>query len=123
MEDLIMKHNGIVKANNVVGVKVKNPQSEDLGKVEALMLDKYDGYVHYVVLSFGGFLGMGDKLFAMPWEIFSYDKDEDCFVINVDKEKLKNSPGFDKDNWPNMSDNTWSQQVHDYFGVQQHRTH
>ena len=116
-----MKRNGIVKADDVVGVKVKNAQNEDLGEVEAVMLDKHDGYVHYVVLSFGGFLGMGEKLFAMPWEIFSYDDDEDCFIINVDKEKLKNSPGFDKDHWPNMSDTTWSQGVRDYFGVRQHR--
>ena len=54
-----MKQNGIVKASDVVGVKVKNSQNEDLGKVEAVMLDKHDGYVRYVVLSFGGFLGMG----------------------------------------------------------------
>lgn len=117
-----MKRNGIVKADDVVGVEVKNPQNEDLGKVEAVMLDKYDGTVRYVVLSFGGFLGMGDKLFAMPWEVFSYNEDKDCFIINVDKETLKHSPGFDKDHWPNMSDAQWGQTVHKYYGVaERHR--
>ncbi len=116
-----MKRNGIVKANDVVGVEVRNPQNEDLGKVETVMLDKYEGDVRYVVLSFGGFLGMGDKYFAMPWEIFSYDENKDCFVIDVDKEKLKSSPGFDKNNWPDMSDSNWSQQIHSYYGVQEPR--
>ncbi len=109
--------NGLVKANDVVGVDVRNPENENLGNVEAIMLDKYQGTVQYVVLSFGGFLGMGDKFFAMPWEIFSYDDDKDCFVINVDKEKLKNSPGFDKDNWPNMIDPSWTKEIHDYYGA------
>ena len=59
-------NNAIVNADNVIGVDVKNNQDEDLGEVEALMLDKMTGKVAYVVLSYGGFLGMGDKLFALP---------------------------------------------------------
>ncbi|GGI93594.1 hypothetical protein GCM10007966_22750 [Legionella impletisoli] len=112
-----MTTNGLVKANEVVGVEVRNHHDEDLGKVEALMLDKITGQVQYVVLSFGGFLGMGDKLFAMPWDIFSYDDDEDCFRINVDKEKLKNSPGFDKDHWPDMANKAWGDKIHNYYGT------
>ena len=109
--------NDIVRSKDVVGVNVRNRQNEDLGKIEDIMLDKAKGQVKYVVLSFGGFLGMGDKLFAMPWSIFSYDTDNDCFIITVDKEKLKNSPGFDKDNWPNMDSTAWNQQIHDYYGT------
>lgn len=107
----------IVNANDVIGVEVKNPQGEDLGKVEALMLDKIEGTVAYVVLSFGGLFGMGDKLFAMPWSIFDYDKEEDCFVINVDKETLQNSPGFDKDHWPDMSNPNWGTSIRDYYAT------
>ncbi len=60
---------------------------------------------------------MGDKLFAMPWEIFSYDDNKDSFIINVSKEKLQNSPGFDKDHWPNMTDKNWGNEIHRYYGT------
>ena len=107
----------IVNADNVVGVDVRNTQDENLGEVEAVMLDKMSGKVAYVVLSYGGFLGMGDKLFALPWSIFSYDDEDDCFRIALDKEKLKNSPGFDKDHWPDMSNTTWSTNINKYYGI------
>ncbi|WP_058533871.1 PRC-barrel domain-containing protein [Legionella saoudiensis] len=105
----------IVKTEEVVGVSVENNEGEDLGKIESLMLDKLSGKVVYVVLSFGGFLGMGDKYFAMPWHVFSYDPDREKFVIGVDKERLKNSPGFDKDNWPDMSTPEWSATIDEYY--------
>lgn len=107
----------IVNCDDVVGVTVKNAQDEDLGKVEAIMLDKMSGKVAYVVLSYGGFLGMGDKLFALPWSIFSYDLSDDCFRIPLNNEKLKNSPGFDKDNWPDMRDAAWNTSIHNYYGT------
>ena len=69
----------IVKADAVVGVKVINAQQEDLGKIEEMMIDKSSGKVAYIVLSFGGFLGMGDKLFALPWHSIHYSVEEDCF--------------------------------------------
>ncbi len=107
----------IVNANDVVDTEVKNVQDEKLGKVEAVMLDKMTGKVAYVVLSYGGFLGMGDKLFALPWNIFSYDNQEDCFKIPLDKEKLKRSPGFDKDHWPDMSSSSWTTLINEYYGT------
>ncbi len=113
----------IVNADNIIGADVKNFQGEDLGKIEAIMLDKLQGKVAYVVLSYGGFLGMGDKLFALPWEIFSYDNTMDCFTISIDKERLKNSPGFDKDHWPDMSSKAWGTQIHDYYGSTLNRGH
>jgi len=111
----------IVNSDDVIGVSVQNPQGENLGKVEALMLDKTQGHVVYVILSFGGFLGMGDKWFALPWSMFSYNTNEDCFIINVDKEKLKNSPGFDKDHMPDMSTTAWRESINKYYGTPMHR--
>lgn len=107
----------IVNSDNVIGTEVRNPQDEKLGKIEALMLDKLSGRVSYVVLSYGGILGMGNKLFAMPWSLFNYDKDANCFRINIDSEKLKQSPGFDKDHWPNMADTSWTQSIHKFYGT------
>ena len=105
----------IVNADNVIGVDVKNNQDESLGEVEALMLDKLTGKVAYVVLSFGGFLGMGEKLFALPWSIFSYDNNDDCFKIPLNKEQLKNSPGFEKDQWPDMSNQQWNDSIQNHY--------
>jgi hypothetical protein len=105
----------LVRSCDVKGVDVKNRQNESLGEIEEIMIDKIQGKVAYLVLSFGGFLGMGDKLFAMPWHIFDYDAAEDCFRINVSKEKLENSPGFDKDHWPDSSDAYWTSTVTKHY--------
>ena len=81
------------------------------------MIDLENGRIAYAVLSFGGFLGMGDKLFAIPWSALTVDKVEKRFILNVDKEVLKRASGFDKDNWPNMSDRTWGTGVYTYYGA------
>jgi hypothetical protein len=80
------------------------------------MLNVHGGTIAYLVLSFGGFLGMGEKLFAIPWHAFAVDVDNKWLVLNVAKDKLKNAPGFTKDKWPSMADPEWTQQVHGYFG-------
>ena len=81
------------------------------------MLDMRAGNVGYAVLSFGGFLGMGEKLFAVPWNALVLDTTHKRFVLNVEKDRLKNAPGFDKDDWPNMADQAWTQQIHAYYGT------
>jgi len=107
----------VVSADTLVGNMVVNPQNEDLGTIENLMIDLDSGRVVYAVLSFGGFLGMGDKLFAIPWSALTVDSVEKRFVLDVDKKKLEDAPGFDKDNWPNMADRTWGAQVTTYYGA------
>lgn len=105
----------VVKTKEVIGVDVENSQEENLGKIEEIILDKVTGSVRYVVLSFGGFLGLGDKLFALPWNSISYDESRDSFILNVGKEKLERAPGFDKNNWPNFSDKKWAKDIFDYY--------
>ncbi|GJL62650.1 MAG: hypothetical protein NPIRA04_13040 [Nitrospirales bacterium] len=95
---------------------VQNPSREDLGEIKRLMIDLSDGKIAYVVLSFGGFLGMGDKLFAIPWQAFQVVQEEKVFILDVSKETLEKAPGFDKDNWPDMADVTWGQSIHKYYG-------
>jgi sporulation protein YlmC with PRC-barrel domain len=93
----------VVKANqDVIGKNVKNQPDEDLGKIKEIVLDKISGQTKYVVLESGSFLGLGGKLFAIPWNSIHYNKDKEAFILNVDKERLKNAPGFDKDHWPEM---------------------
>lgn len=113
-----MRGRNIVKAKeDVCGKNVKNNAGEDLGNVKEIMLDKASGHVAYVVLESGSFLGLGGKYFALPWGIFNYDDDDDCFRVNIDAERLKQAPGFDKDHWPNAADRTWQKSVYSYYGT------
>jgi sporulation protein YlmC with PRC-barrel domain len=107
-----------LSASTISGDPVVNRQGEDLGKIEDLVLDVDSGRVAYAVLSFGGFLGMGNKLFAMPWQSLELDADNHRFILDVSKERLENAPGFDKDHWPNMADRKWGATVHEYYGHQ-----
>lgn len=100
----------------VIGSKVINQQNEDLGKIEDVVVDVEAGQIVYAVLSFGGFLSMGDKYFAIPWEAFRFSVTDKTAMLNVNKTLLENAPGFDKDNWPNMADSTWGNQVFSHYG-------
>lgn len=107
----------VMDAATLIGDDVVNAQGDDLGKIEAIMLDVRSGRIAYAVLSFGGFLGFGSKLFAIPWNAFTLDANEERFVLNVSKEKLENAEGFDKDNWPTMADTAWATKIHAYYEV------
>lgn len=108
----------IVKAKDeVINVKVKNLAEEDLGSIYEVMIDKVSGRVAYAVLESGGFLGLGGKLFALPWNALHYDANKDCFVLNVEKEQLKKAPGFDKNDWPDMSNQSWGESVYQYYSA------
>lgn len=87
-------------ASTIIGDKVYNRQNETLGTIKEIMLDIRQGNVEYVVIEFGGFLGMGGKYFAVPFGILEIDTDRHAFILDRDKEVLENAPGFDKDHWP-----------------------
>lgn len=113
---------GVFRTKDILGTRVENPQGENLGNLEDLVIDANTGDVAYAVLSFGGFLGLGDKLFAIPMEALRVSTKEGAigreqvFILNIDKDRLKNAPGFDKDNWPNMADRTWGENIYNYYG-------
>lgn len=106
----------IMAADTLTGEKVVNQKGERLGQISHIMLDIVNGTVVYAVLSFGGHLGLGDKLFAVPWKSLSLDVDNKWFVLNVAAERLRDAPGFDKDNWPSMADAKWASHVEAYYG-------
>jgi len=105
-----------VSASKIIGEGVINRQNEDIGKIHELVIDTDSGLVAYAVLSFGGFLGMGNKLFAIPWKALELSPTEMKLILNVDKEKLKNAPGFDKENWPDFADRSYGKTIHNYYG-------
>jgi sporulation protein YlmC with PRC-barrel domain len=105
----------VMAAASLQGDQVINLHGERLGEIHDIMLDVPSGRIAYAVLSFGGVLGIGDKLFAIPWSALILDADRGCFVLDIDKEHLKNAPGFDKDHWPSMADTTWASGVHHFY--------
>jgi len=108
---------GVVKTSKIIGEAVVSRQNENLGKIYELVIDAKEGRLAYAVLSFGGFMGMGNKLFAVPWRAFEFAKPENKLILNVDKEKLKAAPGFDQDaKWPDFADRTWGNSIYKYYG-------
>lgn len=108
---------GVVTASKIIGESVVNRHNEDLGKIHELVIDAKEGHVAYAVLASGGFLGMGNRLFAMPWNAFEFASTEHKLILDVDKDKLKAAPGFDKDSkWPDFADKTWGTSIHEYYG-------
>lgn len=105
----------VLSSSSITGDQVRNPAGEDLGEIKDLMIDLVNGRVAYAVLSFGGFLGFADKLFAVPFSALAVDADQKKFVLDVDKEILEKAHGFDKDNWPDMADRTWQSDVHQLY--------
>ena len=107
-------HRNLLASGTLIGDKVVNQKKEHIGKIEELMISLEDGTVSYAVMSFGGFLNFGNKFFAVPWKTLQVDQDGKCFVINVDKERLKDAPGFDKDHWPDMSPE-WAAEINTFY--------
>jgi len=106
----------VVSASKIIGEPVINRQKENLGKIHELVIDTELGTMAYVVLSFGGIMGLGNKLFAIPWQAFEFSPTEFKLMLHVDKETLKNAPGFDQEKWPDFADRSWGERVHSYYG-------
>jgi len=108
----------VLSATSIIGSKVVNTAGEQLGNIKELMVDLEDGQIVYAVLSFGGFLGLGDKLFAIPLEALTFATEDHTVILDMDKEVLKNAPGFDKDHWPDNAqyESGWLRDIYEYYG-------
>lgn len=115
---------GILSASSISGTNVRNPRGESIGDVKDLMIDWKNGKVVYAVLSFGGFLGIGEKLFAIPIEKFEFKSPdgEEFGVLDIDKAHLENAPGFDNDNWPANADYSFIDTVYSHYGYEPYST-
>jgi sporulation protein YlmC with PRC-barrel domain len=105
----------VQKASDLIGKSVENNRGEKLGEVQDLAVDPDRGRVAYAVVSFGGFLGMGEKWFAVPIGALTLPDHAKHFVLAVEKDRLKKASGFDKDRWPTMGDSTWGQGIHEFY--------
>jgi hypothetical protein len=106
----------ILSADTLLDSEVANIKGEDLGKIVSLGMDVEQGRIAYAVLSFGGFMGLGDKWFAVPWDALEYSPPNGKFILNVDKDFLKASPGFDKNHWPDVQDRRFASEVYKHYG-------
>jgi len=104
-----------VKASSIIGTDVVNAERESLGDIKELVIDPRTGKLAYAVVSFGGFLGVGEKLFAIPFSAFEYNAAKNEYVLDVAKQRLQAAPGFDADHWPEMGDEKWNRDLSSYY--------
>jgi sporulation protein YlmC with PRC-barrel domain len=87
-------------STSIIGDKVLNPKGDHLGTIKDIMIDLTAGKIEYVVVEFGGFLGIGEKYFALPYPLLKLDAKDQVFILDQPKDVLENAPGFDKAHWP-----------------------
>jgi len=111
----------MLRASVILGMKVKNEAQKELGKVSDLVIEVHPGKIRYAALSYGGFLGLGDKLFAVPWKAFESRHDistkDFSLVLNIDEARLRKATGFDKTKWPDFADPSITEELDKYYGV------
>jgi sporulation protein YlmC with PRC-barrel domain len=107
----------VTAAESLEGDRVVNSLGEDLGTIEDIMIDVPRGTVAYAVISRGRFLGIGDRLFAIPWSALTQDAGRRCFVLDADRDRMESAPAFDKHYWPSMADPRWAAEVHAFYNV------
>jgi sporulation protein YlmC with PRC-barrel domain len=106
----------LLRSKTLFDYRVKSPQGEDLGKIEEVMLDMEMGRVAYAVLSFGGFLGLGNKWVPVPWDAVALQPDEKVLLLKIEKEKLQKAPNFEPATLPNLANRQWGAVIHTYYG-------
>lgn len=110
------KPSPMLSVDSLTNQEVWNHDDEQLGVVQDFMIDTGGGGITYLILSTGGFLGMGSRLFAVPWSAMTLDTERHRFILDEAAERLKQAPGFDKHDWPDMADSNWAFMIHDFYG-------
>ncbi|QDT02236.1 PRC-barrel domain protein [Rubripirellula lacrimiformis] len=118
-----------IRVSQLIGYNIQNSQGESVGEINDIVIDSRTGKVRYAAVTYGGFLGVGNKLFAVPFEAFKVqvdpdevgdddiDADDYVLVLNVTQEQLDGQQGFDEDNWPDMADRKWAADLDKRYGV------
>lgn len=109
----------ILTASSIIGDKIINVKGEDIGKISDIMVNVLDGTIQYVIIEFGGFLGLGEKLFAIPFAALKLNAVNQNFTLDVDKSFLESAPGFDKEHWPETNSHYFDVNTHwgSFMGV------
>ncbi|SMP59242.1 Sporulation protein YlmC, PRC-barrel domain family [Neorhodopirellula lusitana] len=115
-----------IRVSQLIGMDIQNPQGEGVGEINDIVLDTRTGKVRYAAVTYGGLLGVGDKLFAVPFDAFRVqtdpdDRDEFVMVLDVTQQRLEGAKGFDQENWPNFADRNFAKELDDRYGVERNR--
>ena len=105
-----------IPTHRLTAYDVVNPQGEDLGQVQDIVLDMKQGRIAFAIISFGGILGISDKWFALPWEILDWSPEGKKFILNMPREILQKAPGLDKRKWPDEIDISWLSACYAHYG-------
>ena len=115
--EAVQETGNLIAASKVQGTYVYNAAGEDLGSIHDVMIDKVSGKVAYAIMSFGGFLGIGNQYHPLPWSVLRYDTDKGGYVVNIDKRQLEGAPAYDVGTEPAWGDPAYERSLHDYYGV------
>jgi hypothetical protein len=107
----------LISGDKVSGTKVYNTAGESIGEIRDLMIDKTSGKVAYAVMSFGGFLGMGEKYHPLPWALLKYDTSREGYVVNLSKTQLEGGPAYDRDSDPEWGNRVYETKLHTYYAT------
>ncbi|QCI67774.1 PRC-barrel domain-containing protein [Phreatobacter stygius] len=110
-------HSAIIAADRVAGTNVYNSNGEHLGEIHDIILDKESGHVVYAIMSFGGFLGIGEKYHPLPWSVLKYDTEREGYVVPLTRDRLENAPMYDAKGEPDWSDRVYGKRIYDYYGT------
>ncbi len=108
----------LISAEKVIGTNVYNTAGDSLGNINDVMIDKKSGRIAYAVMSFGGFLGMGERYHPLPWPTLKYDTRQGGYVVGLTKEQLEQAPTYAADETPAWGDRAYEQRIHDYYRAQ-----
>ena len=117
-----MRTGNLLSADSIMSDSVKNAEGADLGSIKELLVNPDNGKVDYAVLTFGGFMGMGDKYFAVPWDALEVNREDKTMRLNMPKERLEKMEGFDKSNWPDFANPQFEDSMHRSFDGVGHYT-
>jgi sporulation protein YlmC with PRC-barrel domain len=106
----------LVSAATLSGERVVTRHGETVGNVSELMLDVQRGRIAYAVVAHGGFMGLGERLHAIPWGALRFDAEHGCLVLDAERRTFLDAPGFDKEHWPSTPDAAWHHTLHRHYG-------
>jgi hypothetical protein len=107
----------LISSDKVEGTPVYNRQGDKMGTIHTLMLDKVSGRVAYAVMSFGGFLGIGDRYHPLPWDVLTYDTSQGGYLVDIDRNTLERAPSYGSTETPDWSDRSWDERLHGHYGA------
>ena len=115
--EAVQETGSLIASDKVQGTEVYNTAGDNLGAIHDIMIDKPSGKVAYAIMSFGGFLGIGNQYHPLPWSILHYDTGKGGYVVNLDKRQLEGAPVYDAGQEPAWGDRAYENAIHDYYGV------